>query len=577
MPATKNEKFFEILIDKDLLTEEDLFKLNRIYKGDSFTILMRLCEGFRGGVASKTDLAQYWGDSIGIPYVDLKKTVFQSEVVQQLPEKFARENKIIPVYQFGEAVTVATANPKNNLVLSRVESLLQKKVSPIFSFQEEIEDAIEIHYQSLGGLESLTKTLANRNGINDLIEYGQELSKEQLKEYAGTDGIVHLARGLLLFAVKERASDIHLEPFETHVQVRFRIDGYLHAKLNLEKSIHLPLISRLKILAKLDITERRKPQDGRINLTLTNRSIDLRFSTIPTIHGEKVVLRILGHVIEQPIPDIEDLGFSLENLENIKEVVKTPNGVVFVTGPTGSGKTTTLFALLKHINREGINILTIEDPVEYKMEGVNQVQVNPSIGLDFASALRSFLRQDPDVILLGEVRDVETAKIASQAALTGHLVLTTMHTNNSFQAVTRLVEIGVEPFLVAPSVIGIMAQRLVRKLCDGCKEKYELTPEEIEQHFIWDGEKKVNFYRNKGCRECNQTGYKGRLGIHELFILDEKMRELIAKNSSILEIQKLALEKGFKNLRYDGIKKVLQGLTTIEEIDHVTEKNIKLF
>ena len=304
---------------------------------------------------------------------------------------------------------------------------------------EEIEDAIEIHYQSAGVLENLTKGLVDGDGITDFVEYGREISNEQLKEIAGTEAIVQLVRSLLLFAIKERASDIHLEPFETHVQVRFRIDGFLELKLNLGKAIHIPLISRLKILAKLDITERRKPQDGRISLALANRSIEFRFSTIPTIHGEKIVLRIMGHVVEQPIPNIEELGFSHENLQKVKELMQTPNGVIFVTGPTGSGKTTTLFSMLKHINKPGINILTIEDPVEYKMEGINQVQVNPHIGLDFATALRSFLRQDPDVILLGEVRDVETAKIASQAALTGHLVLTTMHTNNSFQEVTRLV------------------------------------------------------------------------------------------------------------------------------------------
>ncbi|GJL78903.1 MAG: hypothetical protein NPINA01_18920 [Nitrospinaceae bacterium] len=509
--------------------------------------------------------------------MELEKTLFQAEVVQQLPENFARENIILPIYQLGDVVTMATVNPKNTAILAKAEALINKKVSPVFALQEEIEDAIEVHYQSAGILQNLTNDLLNKDGINDFIEFGQELSNEQLKEIAGTEAIVQLVRSLLLLAVKERASDIHLEPFETHVQVRFRVDGCLQVKLNLEKAIHLPLISRLKILAKLDITERRKPQDGRLNLTLANRSIDFRFSTIPTIHGEKVVLRILGHVVDQPIPDLKDLGFSYENLSKVEELIKTPNGVIFVTGPTGSGKTTTLFAVLKHLNRPGINILTIEDPVEYKMAGINQVQANPQIGLDFSTALRSFLRQDPDVILLGEVRDVETAKIASQAALTGHLVLTTMHTNNSFQAVTRLVEIGVEPFLVAPSVIGVMAQRLVRKLCGSCKEKYALTPEEIDRYFIWDGEKEVHFYRAKGCRECNQTGYKGRLALQEMFVLDEKMRELIAKNSSILDIQRLAMERGFKNLRYDGIKKILEGLTDIDEVDLVTERRNELF
>jgi type IV pilus assembly protein PilB len=574
--ATKNDKFFDILLEKGLLTTEDLLMLNKVYKGDSFSIFERLCQGFRGGVVSKSDLGKIWGDSIGSPFVELEKTIFQTEVVQQLPEKFSRENHVIPIYQFGDTVTLATAKPQDFRVLTKVETLINKKVSPVFALQDEIEDAIEIHYQSSEILESISNDLANKNGINEFLKYGRDVSSAQLKEFAGTESVVQLARSLLLFGIRENASDIHIEPFETHVQVRFRIDGVLQLKLNIEKSIHVPLISRLKILAKLDITERRKPQDGRISFSLTNRSIDFRFSTVPTIHGEKVVLRILGQVVEQAIPNLEDMGFSLENLHLVKELIKTPNGVIFVTGPTGSGKTTTLFSALKQLNKIGKNILTIEDPVEYKLPGVNQVQVNSHIGLDFTTALRSFLRQDPDVILLGEVRDVETAKIASQAALTGHLVLTTMHTNNSFQAVTRLVEIGVEPFLVAPSVIGVLAQRLVRRLCEICKEKYALNPEEIETHFIWDGEKEVHFYRAKGCRECNQTGYKGRVAIQEIFILDEKMRSLIAKNASILDIQKLAMENGFKNLRYDGIKKILQGLTTIDEVDAFTEKRIEM-
>ena len=577
MITTKNDKFFKILLEKGYLTEEDILMLNKVYKGDSFAIFKRLCQGFRGGIINKVDLGKMWGDSIGFPFIELGKTLFQSEIVQQLPEKFARDSHIIPIYQFGDSVTIATTNPTNLRVLTKAETLLNKNVSPVFALQEEIEDAIEIHYQSEGLLENLSNELSNINGINAFLEYGREISRDQLKEYAGNESIVQLVRCLLLLAVRERASDIHLEPFESHIQVRFRIDGVLQLKLNIEKSLHLPLISRLKILAKLDITERRKPQDGRITLSLTNRSIDFRFSTVPTIHGEKVVLRILGHVVEQPIPDIEDLGFSLDNLNKVKELIKTPNGVIFVTGPTGSGKTTTLFSVLKHINKSGINILTIEDPVEYKMPGINQVQVNSNVGLDFATGLRSFLRQDPDVILLGEVRDVETAKIASQAALTGHLVLTTMHTNNSFQAVTRLVEIGVEPFLVAPSVIGVMAQRLVRRLCENCKEKYALTFKEIDKHFIWNGDAEVHFYRAVGCIECSQTGYKGRIAIQEMFILDERMREMIAKNSSILDIQKLANERGFKNLRYDGIKKVLQGFTTIEEVDNFTQRQTELY
>lgn len=382
--------------------------------------------------------------------------------------------------------------------------------------------------------------------------------------------IVELAKGILILAVKERASDIHIEPGEDMVRVRFRIDGVLHERLKLDADILPPLVSRIKILASLDITEKRKPQDGRISLALPNKAIDYRLSTVPTIYGEKLVMRVLGQVKAKETPDLTDLSLSYVNLAYLKKVVESPNGVFFVTGPTGSGKTTTLYAVLKHLNKPGINIMTIEDPVEYRLNGINQVQVNHAINLDFSSALRSFLRQDPDVILVGEIRDAETAKIASQAALTGHLVLTTMHTNNALQAVTRLVEIGVEPFLVAPAIIGIMAQRLVRKICDNCKEAYALTPEQIEDLFVWDGKRAVSFYRGKGCEVCGHTGYSGRIAIHELFIMNDLIRRMVAKDASIIDIQEEARRSGFRTMRYDGIKKVLRGLTTFDEVNRVT-------
>jgi type IV pilus assembly protein PilB len=325
----------------------------------------------------------------------------------------------------------------------------------------------------------------------------------------------------------------------------------------------------IKIMAGLDIGERRRPQDGRITLKLPDRALEFRASCVPTIYGEKIVLRLLGQNEFMAVPGLENLSFSKPILDGIRQIIHSPNGVFFVTGPTGSGKTTTLYAALKALNRKDKNIMTIEDPVEYRLPGVNQVQVNPLAGVTFAVALRAFLRQDPDVILVGEIRDLETATIASQAALTGHLVLTTMHTNNALQAVTRLIQIGVEPFLVAPSIIGVMAQRLVRRLCEHCKEKYELSRAEIEEFFIWDGQP-VFFHRAKGCERCNFTGFSGRIAIHELFIIDEATRQHIARNASILDIQKYARDAGFTTMRYDGFKKVLMGLTTVDEINQVT-------
>ncbi len=373
----------------------------------------------------------------------------------------------------------------------------------------------------------------------------------------------------MLLAVREGASDIHIEPGEEKVRVRFRIDGILQERSKLDPSLLPPIVSRLKILGDLDITERRRPQDGRINLRLRSRNIDLRFSSIPTIFGEKIVLRILSLSQGIDIPDITELTFSKSTLETVKRVLEVPHGIFFVTGPTGSGKTTTLFSMLKHLNKPGINITTIEDPIEYRLPGINQVQVNSAVDLDFSVALRTFLRQDPDVILVGEIRDLETARIACQAALTGHLVLATMHTNNAIQAVTRLMDIGVQPFIVAPSLIGVMCQRLVRKICSHCKEKYAASTEEIKKLFTWEG-KEVFFYRGKGCRYCNNTGYSGRLAIHEITFLDNEIRSLIAQAASVPEIQEAARKTGFHTMRYDGIKKMLRGLTTIEEIDRVT-------
>lgn len=563
---TKNPAFFKILTSKGILKEEDIEKLNQKLKGDAFSILLRLCKGVRGTLAKKEDLGKWWADSIGYSFVSLKKTLFQPKIVQKLSEEFARKNKMILIYHFGEAVTAATWDPANQIILREAEKLVGAPLSPVFAFPDEIEDAIEVQYQSSHSLQGLIGKLS----LDILSEDKKEISLKELKELAGNQGIVELARGIMLLAVKENASDIHIEPGEEKVRVRFRVDGVLRERLDLELNILLPLVSRLKIMANKNITERRRPQDGRISIPLSNHSIDFRFACIPTIHGEKIVIRVLGQLSRKSIPDLEELRFSSAHLKVVKKLIGVPNGVIFITGPTGSGKTTTLFSALKHLNKPGINIVTVEDPVEYKLEGITQIQVNPDVDLNFSTVLRAIVRQDPDVILVGEVRDLETAQIASQAALTGHLVMATMHTNNSLQAITRLIEIGVEPFLVAPAVIGVVAQRLVRKICEHCKEKYLLSIEQVEKMFIWDRKIKVFFYRGKGCDYCEQTGYSGRIGIYEIFVLNDKVREMVARSVSILDIQRYALEHGFKPLRYDGIKKTLQGLTTIEEVDRVT-------
>lgn len=554
--------FFERLVSEKILTKEDSNRLIDKYKSDISSVWDYI---LHGNFCKKEVLGKLWGDSIGVSYVDLNKTLFQSQIVSKLPEQFARRNRVIPIYKMGDVVTVVAATPTDQEMLKKAETAIGSSISAVFSFPADIDDAIEIQYQTRDSINEFLDRIVD----NELFKDTSKITYEELQKLSGDQSIIDLCRGLLLLGVKDRASDIHIEPAEDSVRVRYRIDGVLQERIMLEKTLLPPLSSCLKVMAGLDITEKRRPQDGRINLHLSKKSIDFRLSTIPTIYGEKIVLRILGQIQTDEIPDLNVLELSKSNYTKIKRVIEIPNGVFFVTGPTGSGKTTTLFAVLNHLNTPEINIMTVEDPVEYRLSGINQIQVNPVINLDFASALRSFLRQDPDVILIGEIRDLETAKVAAQAALTGHLVLATMHTNNALQAVTRLVEIGVEPFLVAPSIIGVMAQRLTRRICIYCKERYQLSEKEIEQYFICDKATDVYFYKGKGCPECNNTGYLGRLAIQEVFIMSEEIRSLVAKGASILEIEKTAKKSGFKTMRYDGLKKVLRGLITIDELERV--------
>jgi type IV pilus assembly protein PilB len=556
------------LCTQGLISQDKAQALSEKFRGNGLSALLHLKKGAN---IDKAQLGKIWADSIGFSFVDLEKTLFQFGVVEKIPSEFARQNKLIPIYQIEGTLTVAAADPSDKSAFQNAERISGLKISPVFSFPDDIEDAITVQYQTSSSLTEINKDIAKLfDGDNKTV------SSKELSEIAGNKGVVDLVDGLLLLCLKEKASDIHIEPLEDEVRVRFRVDGVLHEKLILEKAILLPMVTRLKILAQKDITEKRRPQDGRVKIELPSHSVDFRFSSIPTIHGEKIVLRAVGQINKNSAFKLESLNLSSRNLKAIRSLIKIPNGVIFVTGPTGSGKTTTLYSILMELNKPGVNIVTVEDPVECPLPKINQVQVNQAVDLGFSEALRTFLRQDPDVILIGEVRDLETAKIASQAALTGHLVMATMHTNNSYQAITRLVEIGVEPFLVAPSVIGVLAQRLVRKICEKCKEKYPLSPDEIGELFIWDGKREVFFYKGKGCDECNHTGYSGRIAIHEIFILSAKTREMIANKASILDVEKVALEAGFKPLRYDGLKKVLQGLTTIEEVNRVTGEEMDL-
>lgn len=557
------------MVEKDILLtrvsdlgqvpRDELERRLKQHGGDAFSLLLHLEEEFP---LDKEKLGRIWADTLGVAYVNLETTVVQREAVQRIPEKFARANCVAPLYELDGVLTLAAASPTDQTLTSRVQDMIAGPTSLVFAFPAEIEDAIALAYQTQENLQALVES-----GIALLDSRPETVTSETLREVAGEKPIIDFVNGLLLLAMNEKASDVHIDPSDTGVRIRFRVDGALQDRLTLERPLLEPLVSRLKILAGGDISQRRRPQDGRFTFELSRLRVDVRFSCIPTIYGEKVVLRLLGRSQKLGVPDLEDLQLSRTIRRSVEKVISAPCGIFFLTGPTGCGKTTTLYSILKRINSPEINILTIEDPVEYRLERINQVQVNPGVELDFANALRAFLRQDPDVILLGEVRDLESAKIAAQAALTGHLVLATLHTNNALQAVVRLMEIGVDPFLVAPSLIAVMAQRLVRRICESCKVRYPAPAEVMEENFIWDGETQVFLYRGEGCDNCHHTGYSGRLGIHELFVINKEVRHLIAREASILEIETAAREDGFRPLRYDGLKKVLRGLTTLQEIE----------
>jgi len=494
-------------------------------------------------------------------YVNLSKTLFQDQVVSLLTSEIAVLYRAIPIYQLGKAVTVGMVAPNDQQTVTALEKLLMKPISPVFCFQDELDSAIKVNYQSVQHVDELAMSFDLK------VFQSGALSDAALEKLLNSKPLVELADSIILLALKERASDIHIEPKRNEVVVRFRIDGDLLDRLFLPAEMALPLASRYKISSGMDITERRKPQDGRLSFTLPLKTLDLRISSLPVMHGEKVVMRILGSLYSSAILNLDKLDFSPEVLRPFKTTLKYQQGILFVTGPTGSGKSTTLYAALNFINTRDINIITIEDPIEYEVPTLNQVMVNDKIGRSFKDLLRSVLRQDPDAILVGEIRDSDTARIAAQAALTGHLVLTTLHTNDAIQATTRLLEMGVERFIVAPSIIGVLGQRLVKRLCDYCKTEHQPDPDELRQYFYWrEGAELPKFYQGTGCEHCAGTGYSGRVAIHEFLQISPQLREAILHERHHDEIMSIAVQQGFKDLRYDGFKKALRGLTSLQEV-----------
>lgn len=514
------------------------------------------------GFISEVDIAKTAADLMGVPFIDLTDYLIDPEVIKLLPEATAKKFKAVPLFKIGKNLTVAMADPQDIIGLDeiRMKSGIQT-IEPVLSTQEMIQKVIDQYYGALGDVKELVKGLTE-DKLNLQAKGGKGLA-----EIAEEAPVIKLANLIIAQAVKDRASDIHIEPAEDKVLIRYRVDGILHEVQELPKHLQNALISRIKVMARIDIAQTRTPQDGRIQLKMENKNLDLRVSTFPTLHGENLVLRILDKTAV--ILGLADLGFSDRDLHDFDRLIRRPNGIILVTGPTGSGKTTTLYAALATINNIEKNIITIEDPVEYEMPLIRQTQVNPKAGLTFANGLRSILRQDPDIVMVGEIRDKETADIAIQASLTGHLVFSTLHTNDAAGSLTRLLDMGIEPFLIASSVIGILAQRLVRVICPKCREKY-LPAQEVLGDFKL--QQKMEFFRGRGCNNCRNTGYLGRIGIFELLIMNDEIKNMVTAKTPAKEIQKKAISLGMRTLFEDGIEKIRNGSTTAEEVLRVTQE-----
>jgi type IV pilus assembly protein PilB len=565
MVKSLKQRLTDLLIKSNLITRQDLKKAIKIQSEKGGRISQILVEE---GAISEKDLMICLGQKLGIPPIDLSKYRIKPELVELIPERVVTHYQVIPVSKIRNVLTVAMADPLNVFALDDLKNITGCEIKPIITTAQDIKEAINSYYQQPAQME-------------EILEEAKEENIEVIKEEKETGDIAEITRDskeapiikmvnlILTEGLRRRASDIHLEPYEDKLRVRYRIDGELVEAFNPPKAIENAIITRLKIMSKLVITERRLPQDGRFKVKLQNKEVDFRVSSLPISFGEKIVLRALDRSSLQI--GLDELGFLPQPLKAFKEAVKQPYGMILITGPTGSGKSTTLYSILNQLNTPDKNIMTVEDPVEYRVEGISQLQVKPEIGLDFATGLKSILRQSPDVILVGEIRDFETADTAIKASLTGQLVFSTLHTNDACSATTRLIDMGVEPFLIASSLIMVGAQRLCRRICPNCKERCEIPQEVLDRVGLKlkPGEK-GEFFRGKGCKMCNQTGYYGRMGTLEILTIDDHIRGMIVKRASADEIERYARSKGMKLLRENALEKFKLGMTTLEEVLRIT-------
>lgn len=543
----------DVLIASKVISKETLDRVLEMQKHDGGRLGELLV---KKGITTEDEIIKALEIQLGIPKIVLKNHYINPEVPVLIKESMARRNSLIPLFLNKGILTIAMMDPLNIFAIEDVEIATGYKVRPVIATKDEILSSIAKYY----GKQSAERAIEDFNR-----EYTKfDISEEEFNLDVKNAPVVRLVDSIIRQGVKAMASDIHIEPFEDCVRVRFRVDGELQEIMTPQKSTHSAIVTRIKIMGNMNIAEHRVPQDGRVEINVDGREIDLRLSALPTVFGEKIVIRLLdrsGFLIER-----SSLGLSKENSNILDKIIKKPFGIILITGPTGSGKTTTLYTILKEINSIEKNIVTVEDPVEYKLDGINQVAVNNKAGMTFASALRAILRQDPDILMIGEIRDSETAKIAVRAAITGHLVLSTMHTNDTASTVTRLMDMGIEPYLVSSSVVGVVAQRLVRKLCTECKEAYKAT--EYESTIL--GVKEATLYKSAGCKYCNTTGYKGRTGIHEVMAVDKDIRSIIDRKGTLDEIRNTSMDNGTKELREACIDMVLRGITSMDELLRVT-------
>jgi type IV pilus assembly protein PilB len=514
------------------------------------------------GYCTENQIAAALAEAYGVPYAQMSPKLCDPKTVEILPREFLEAHVVLPLFKVHDVLTVAVSEPTNVFLIDEIERISGCRVQVVCSTSKDIKATLQTYLPAANVF--VIDDIIDEQGLEEftLIEnITQDISN--LEEVAGQSPVVKLVNYLLYNAVRENASDIHIEPDDKKLRVRYRVDGKLYEKMRPPHQMHAAVVSRVKIMAELDIAQRRLPQDGGIHVLVEGRPIDLRVSVMPGTFGEKVVIRVIDP--QKILYNLEGLGFTYDNLLKFREVIQTPNGVVLVTGPTGSGKNTTLYAALAELNNDEVNICTVEDPVECNMSGINQFQVNASVGFAFSTALRSLLRQDPDIIMVGEIRDDATASIAVQAALTGHLVLSTLHTNDAPGAVTRLLDLGVAPYLLSASLRGVIAQRLVRRICSNCKTEYD-PPASIRRMVEGQGGDVAKFYRGVGCKKCRNTGHSGRIAIHELFVPDDEICEMINDRINTKKLRAKALEKGMVPLYHDGIEKVKAGIVSIEEI-----------